>query len=339
MLFYPSKTQDKLNRGKLFYPEGLVGRAMLNPLYPIRRVAPGARVICDSGAFQDLGARPRLSPWAALDRQLRYEEQLRWHTGDHSFRFEALVIYDQMAGVDEAIIDGRKVKIRGTADTAAAAVAETLQAARYYASQRHRIRGALCFAGQGITPDQYIGECVEPMAALMGPGDWFAFGGFCIIGRQRSLIPVFIETYPRVLDLLIPRGITRFHLLGVTVPEAVDFAAREAGARGVVVSTDSSAIEFASLVNGAEYINGRNKRGRWSRADKYVNYCPVELAHQNIVAYSEWAYSLGANEPAPGRCSCGAEWEPADPDISIALRAGVCPVCHAPTKEPARCAA
>lgn len=338
MLYYPSKTQDKLNRGKAFYPDRLVGRAMVNPLYPIRQIAPDARIICDSGAFQDLGARPRLSPRGALERQLRFEEQLRWYTDNHGFAFEAMVIYDQMAGVDETIISGRKVKVRGTLDTARAAVAETLQAARYYASQRHRIRGALCFAGQGVTPDQYVEECVAPMALLMRPGDWFAFGGFCIIGRQRSLIPIFYETFTRVLDALIPHGITRYHLLGVTVPEPVEFAAAEAARRGVAVSTDSSAIEFASLVNGVEYIDGRNKRGRYVRADKYVNYCPVDLAHKNIVAYSEWAYGLGANEPAA--CSCGATWDAADPDISLAIRAGVCPVCTAPLqREPAPCAA
>jgi hypothetical protein len=339
--FYPSKANDKLNAGGFgrlpFQPER-VGRVMLNPHYPIRRLMPGTRAICDSGAFQDIDAGTRLLPWTALDRQLRFEEQLRWRTGDHNFHFEAVVIYDQMAGVDEALDEwGRKVKKRGTHDTAAVAVAETLRAARYYATQRERIRGRIAWVGQGVTPDQYVNDCVLPMRKLMRPGDWFAFGGFCIIGKNRSLLPVFCTTLPRVLDALISVGITRYHLLGVCVPDAVEFAAAEAARRGVAVSTDSSAVEFASLVNGAVYVNGRWTRGPWTKEQKGIDYNPVDLAHRNIVAYSEWAYSLGANEPTT--CPCGAEWSVNDPDISLAVRAGVCPVCTAPTKEPTPCAA
>lgn len=330
MLFYPSRTRDTLNGYKPVHFERLVGRAMLNPLYPIRCLDPRAASICDSGAFQDLGARPRLSPRSALERQLRYEEQLRWHTGEHAWHFEAMCIYDEMAGVDEAIVEGRKRKVRGNEDTARRAVEATLEAAAYYASRRADIRGRLMFAGQGINPRQYVEECVEPMAALMRPGDWFAFGGFCIIGRQRTLIPVFKETFPAVLDTLIPRGITRFHLLGVCVPEAVTFAAAEAAARGVAISTDSSAVELASVISGAVYVNGRKKRGPWTKAQKGVDYCPTDLAHKNIVAYSEWAYSLGANEPRIDLCPCGAEWDTFDPDIKLAVQARVCPVCTAP---------
>lgn len=339
MLFYPSRTRDTLNGYKPVHFERLVGRAMLNPVYPIRHLDPTADSICDSGAFQDLGTRPRLLPRQALERQLRYEEQLRWRTGEHAWHFEAMCIYDEMAGVDEAIVEGRKRKVRGSEETARRAVDATLEAAAYYAAHRGDIAGRVCFVGQGIDPRQYVEECVGPMAGLMRPGDWFGFGGFCIIGRQRTLIPVFKATFPAVLDALIPRGITRYHLLGVCVPEAVTFAAAEAAARGVVVSTDSSAVELASVISGAVYVNGRKKRGPWTKAQKGIDYCPTELAHQNIVAYSEWAYGLGANASSPARCSCGAEWELDDPAISLALRSGVCPVCTAPTKEPAPCAA
>lgn len=331
MLFYPSRTRDTLNGYKPVSFERVVGRAMLNPLYPVRRLDPRAACICDSGAFQDLGKGPRLSPRAALERQLRYEEQLRWHTGDHTFHFQAVCIYDDMAGVDEAIVEGRKRKIRGNEDTARRAVDATLEAASYYAGRRDLMRGRLCFVGQGINPQQYLEECVRPMAALMRPGDWFAFGGFCIIGRQRSLIPTFQATFPRVVDFLISRGITRFHLLGVCVPEAVIFAAHEAARRGVIVSTDSSAIELASVISGAVYVNGRKKQGPWTKAQKGIDYCPTDLAHQNVAAYDTWAYGLGANKAA--RCSCGATWEHDDPAAALAIADHFCPVCTAPLVE------
>lgn len=304
MLFYPSRTRDKLNGNKPVTFERLIGRAMLNPIYPVHVFDPHALAICDSGAFQDLGKRPRLSLGNALDRQLRYEEQLRWRINDHDFYFESILIYDQMAGVDEALVNGRKQKIRGNEETAHRAVHETLEAAHYYASQRGRIRGRLCFVGQGVTPDQYVHGCIAPMARMMRPGDWFGFGGFCILGRQRSLLPIFYETFPAALDMLIPLGIDRFHLLGVCVPEAVTFAARIAGARGVALSTDSSAIELSSVISGAVYVDGRKKRGPWSKAQKGVDYCPTQLAHDNIVRYSDWALSLGANAPIVLEAAC-----------------------------------
>lgn len=334
MLFYPSRTRDTLNGYKPVHFERLVGRAMLNPLYPVRHLDPRAASICDSGAFQDLGARPRLTPRAALDRQLRYEDQLRARTGDRTWHFEAVAIYDEMAGVDEAVIEGRKRKVRGNEDTARRAVEATLEAAAHYHARRSDIEGRVMFVGQGINPAQYVEECVEPMAAMMRPDDYFAFGGFCIIGRQRSLIPVFRATFPAALDALIPRGITRYHLLGVCVPEAVTFAAAEAARRGVALSTDSSAVELASVISGAVYVNGRKKRGPWTKAQKGVDYCPTELAHQNIVAYSDWAYGLGANAPAtPTTCPCGAEWDEDDPGAKLFAQAGACPVCTAPTRE------
>lgn len=292
MLFYPSRTRDTLNGYKPVKFESVTGRAMLNPLYPVRCFDTTALAICDSGAFQDLGARDRLLPRQALERQLRYEEQLRWHTDNHAFHYEAVCIYDQMAGVDEALVNGRKQKIRGNEQTAARAVAETLDSADYYARQRGRIQGRLCFVGQGVTPEQYVTACVMPMASLMQPGDYFAFGGFCILGRQRSLLPIFYETFPAVLDALIPRGITRYHLLGVCVPEAVTFAAQISRERGVTLSNDSSAIELSSVISGAVYVNGRKKKGPWTKAQKGVDYCPTELAHSNIGKYDQWAATL-----------------------------------------------
>ena len=69
MIFYPSKTHDRLN-GAPFPVEAINGRAMLNPHYRAT-LAPGTRYIIDSGAFQERDMRNRLQPWTALDRQLR----------------------------------------------------------------------------------------------------------------------------------------------------------------------------------------------------------------------------------------------------------------------------
>jgi hypothetical protein len=323
MLFYPSKTQDHMWQRPLPV-EAVAGRVMVNPNYRVT-ISRHAAAICDSGAFQDIDRHSRLAPWDALSRQLRFEEQLRWRHGDHDWSFEAVVIYDQMQGVDEAIVNGKKVKQRGTIVTARQAVDETLRAAAYYATQRHRIQGALCFVGQGATPDQYVNQCVLPELDMMQPGDWFAFGGFCIIGRVRSLKPLFMETIDRVLPLLRRKGIDRAHLLGVCVADMVEYAAEAGRREGITMSNDSSAPEFAAAVNGTIYRNGRLIKGPYTKADKNVTYFPSDLALANVKAYTDWAAQLA---PAVREPDVLDEEERAQIDQLEAW--GVCPVCTMP---------
>lgn len=258
---------------------------MLNPMLPTQSLAAGTLAICDSGAFQEVGKTPRLEPWGALQRQLRYEERLRWAAGDLDWHFEWVCIYDEMAGVDEAVVDGHKRKVRGTEETAARAVAETLRSARYYDRQRDRIQGDLMFVGQGISPDQYIGECLEPMLDLMRPGDAFAFGGFCIIGMRPQLKPLFYETVERALPLLLSKGIRRLHLLGVCVPDCVAWASVVAQHEGMIVSNDGSSIEVNSTY-GKVFL----EEGRWRKTyKKGMGPHVCDLAQANIQTYTAWA--------------------------------------------------
>jgi hypothetical protein len=291
MLFYPSKNNNALNR-RPFSPDLVTGRAMVNPHYPVL-VSPATLAMCDSGAFQDDGvSRPRLQPWEALTRQLALEQRMSWHaTGaPDGWRFESIVTYDQMFGVDECMVDGAKVKRRGTIETAQPAVDETLRAAAYYATQRHRIQGRVVFAAQGIDPDHYVDACVMPMLDVMRPGDWFAFGGFCIIGKVPSLKPLFYETVERVLPLLRRRGIPRAHILGVCVADAIRYADAAGKRHGVEMSTDSSSIEVNSIM-GRVFDAGRWEQ-RYTKAEKYVGYHPCDLAHANIETYARWSGSL-----------------------------------------------
>jgi hypothetical protein len=289
--FYPSKNNNRLNRMS-FTPEcmtGSVKRVMLNPHYPVT-TAKGTKKIFDSGAFQELDMKDRLTPKQALARQLSMNDLVRFRSEDYDNHAEAFITYDMLVGVDEALINGERVKRRGNEETARPAVAATLESACYYASQRQRIPGAIAFAAQGATPDQYINECVIPMFDLMQPGDWFAFGGFCIIGMQPSLKPLFMETVARVLPLLVKRGIIRAHILGVCVSDMVRYAADEGKKHGVVMSTDSSSIEINSIM-GKVWNDGKWMKV-YEKAQKYVDYWPTPLAHENIKRFSEWSSNL-----------------------------------------------
>lgn len=287
MLFYPSKNNNNLN-GQLFAPEQINGRAMVNPHYPVT-LTPGTRYIIDSGAFQERDMRNRLQPWSALDRQLRLEAQIEY-TG-HGGHAEAIVTYDMLCGVDEALVDGKRVKRRGTEETARPAIAETLRAAHYYATQRHRIRGAVAFAAQGATPRQYVEDCVIPLLDLTCPGDWLAFGGFCIIGMRPTLKPLFVETLERTLPLLKCKGIKRAHVLGVAVADMVQAMAEMERRHGVEISTDSSSIEVNSAVFGKGFYAGRWQRV-YAKADKCTAYHPAHWALENIRRYHEWSAEL-----------------------------------------------
>jgi len=303
MDFYPAKNNDRLNR-QPFHPE-LIGRVMVNPRYPVKelgRVQPWwcvrcrafhtfPRVRCDSGAFQDVG-KARLFPWQALDMQLRFEEQLRWHLGDHSFHFETIFIYDDPAGVDEAVVDGVKIKVRGDEESAAPAVVATLEAARYYASQRKHIQARIGWVGQGINAAQYM-DCLMAQRSFFRQGDIIGLGGFCIWGRMPSRMRETAErTIARVVNWGRLRGIREYHMLGVMYAPAVQWAARLARARRVRFSTDGSGPEQAACVGGRGYLEGRQVDLGWRPEHKYKEYHPCELALRNIQSYHDWARSL-----------------------------------------------
>ena len=286
MDFYPSKNNNRLNRLP-FEPERITGTAMVNPHYRVT-LAPDTRYIIDSGAFQERDMRARLQPWTALDRQLRLESQIEWAGGGWA---EAIVTYDMLDGVDEAMTDEGRVKRRGTEESASLAVIETLRSARYYATQAHRIHGAIAYACQGITTPQYV-ACARELLALIRPGrDWFAFGGLCITGIIRGqMLPVFEATLRAVVPMLAAAGVRRAHILGVCIPEAIAIACELERAHGVALSTDSRAPETAGCIYGRVYENGR-QRDRYTKAQKWVDYHPNELAHRNVRDYHEWMRS------------------------------------------------
>jgi hypothetical protein len=304
MLFYPSKVYNGTEQYP-YYPERITKRVMVNPKYKIKRLLPNTHVLCDSGAFQDLDSNTRLTPKQSLDRQLTYREHLRKITNDPLFNYEAVSIYDQMAGVDEELvcIGGcmQKRKVRGSEETAKAAIIETLDAANYYATQRNAIGTSIIWIAQGVTPRQYTQECTIPLLELAQSHDMFGFGGFCIIGRKRkTMLPLFYETVDMVLPLVKHKGLSRVHVFGVCIPEAIEYLEQASQRYGIVASTDSSAPELSAVAFGKMYKpNGRPldpkgimrtfNRKSWV---KWQDYNPIKLAHSNVFTYNKYAQGL-----------------------------------------------
>lgn len=340
MIFFPSKNRNELN-GLPFDPEEITGTAMVNPHYPSVSLAHGTEALIDSGAFQARDLRRRLHPAEALARQTAFASRLA--AGARGLKLR-LVTYDMLQGVDEALTaDGERVKRRGDERTAGQAVTQTMWSASYYAAQRVRLRSAgigLCFAAQGATLPQYL-RCTRALLDVMEPGeDWFAFGGFCIIGMQPSLKPQFVETVRQVLPLLAARGVRRAHILGVCVHDALMAAAALGRAHGVTLSTDSSSIEVNSVhgkVWDAAHMATSPKGGPWRKVwGKEAKrapggYHPCTLALENIRRFAAWSGGLAGADAAP-RVPIPAYVPPPAP---VRL---TCPWCFWSTSAPGPCA-
>lgn len=129
---------------------------------------------------------------------------------------------------------------------------------------------------------------------MMQPGDWFAFGGFCIIGRVPSLKPVFAETARVVLPLLARKGVRRAHLLGIGVTDMVRLAAELGRQEGIVMSTDTSSIEVNSILG--KVFDGARWHYRYTKEQKGSAYHPCELAHANLLYYDAFCASLAPRQ-------------------------------------------
>lgn len=190
---------------------------------------------CDSGAFND-APEDRLTPDAALDRQLRWERRAADKWGA-PYRHNAVVSYDLL--IDEKWVGGRKLKQRWSVAEADRAVRTTVDAAAYLAAQRDRLSPRhLVLACQGVDATQYA-ECAAGVLARCRPGDVLGLGGWCILGLQRSWLPTFWDTIHRVVPMAAAAGVTRVHVFGVMWRVPLGGLLWLADRHGISVSTDS----------------------------------------------------------------------------------------------------
>lgn len=329
MRFLPSRTHGKLN-GRTFDPERICGGAMYNPHYRSLASAhnrfappalPGLEVeertdTEDSGAFQERDMLSRLTAEDALERQLAHEAQIR--TQVPGFRFGLVVTYDMLVGVDEALVTApngtqKRVKRRGTAETARGAVEETLKSAAVYHRLRDRVAGGIAYSAQGAEPERYL-ACVEELLALVRPGrDWLALGGFCILGMQHGLLPQFAEVVARAVPRAAAAGCVGVHVLGVAWHPALQILATACHEHGIIAQTDTSSLEQNGIFGKVWTAPDPSPKSRpWRKVygpeakickrDGILGdappgrYHPADLALENIARFDAWGRSL---TPAP----------------------------------------
>lgn len=284
---------------------------MVNPHYRSINLDIFTEVLVDSGAYQKKDMLKRLTPERAFKRQREFEFERRPIDG----RPWRLMSYDCLRGVDEELREDEqgitRMKVRGSEETAAPAVALTIEAAEYYAKRAPDVEGGVALSAQGATVPQYL-ACARTLVELARPGlDWLALGGFCIIGRNRKLIPMFLEICETVAQMCRARGIVQVHVLGVACPEAVIGAAAIFRRSGVRLSTDTSGFELQAI-NGRVWHaanlddrSGRRRGGPYkhefkSSSLKYSGpeptppgmYNPCELLELNVERFAAWAGAL-----------------------------------------------
>jgi len=215
--------------------------------------------LLDSGAFSD-SPDERLTPESALGRQLAWERTAsdRWGA---SVRADLLVSYDLL--IDEVWIGGERLKRRWTRLEAERAVSETVAAARYLARQRPRLSPRqLVLACQGVDASQYE-DCVVEVLKVARPDDVIGLGGWCILGRFTTWMPVFVETLRRILPRISAAGLTRVHIFGVLFEPALGALLYLADNYGLLVSTDSSAPVLACSRGDSKKAGVRAPSGYW----------------------------------------------------------------------------
>ncbi len=166
-------------------------------------------LLYDSLAFTDVLTNSRVTPDVALTRQLETLSKLRSKP-----RETLIVSYDRL--IDEKFIDGKREKQRWSVKEGELAVAQTVSAVAYLNSQRQRLKGTtLVQSCQGVDDRQYF-DCVGKVLPFCRNIDVLGLGGWCILGRQSSYLPIFYKTMNAVIPLIAESGIKRVHIFGVT---------------------------------------------------------------------------------------------------------------------------
>lgn len=187
------------------------------------------RIIQDSGAFSDSWEK-RLSFPQALKRQedhakrYKYEDQIT-----HRATYDLLI--------DEIWDNGNRFKRRWTVEAAESAGETTVAAAQFMHENRNGI--PLIVSAQGVDAAQYL-RCCERLMPYLREGDYFGFGGWCIIGKMpKIMMPVFRETVSIVVPFLEKEGVKHIHIWGVIYPKALNVLLWECTQHKITISTDS----------------------------------------------------------------------------------------------------
>jgi hypothetical protein len=242
--------------------QDLAGKRMFTAAHKPERVkfAGIPQGLLDSGAFSDSPSE-RLNLEQALERQLQWEIRASEKWGNDWMAY-GFVSYDLL--IDETWLPGgKRVKRRWSVRRAETAVTETVAAAAYLSSQRERLQPRkLILSAQGVDAIQYH-ECTQGVLQYARPEDWFGFGGWCILGLRKSLLPEFWKTLYLVMPEIKKAGITNVHIFGVLWEPALAGMLYLADDYNLSLSTDSTKPIISCTWKDPKKAGVRARSGYW----------------------------------------------------------------------------
>lgn len=244
MKIFISKTSNVLN-GKKLNTEFISDYICLSPKYRTVTVEnANAKILLDSGAFQDTKKETRLTFEMALNRQLLFENKIKMMS-------DIIVAYD--------LIDCYET---------------TLEANAYFLNMELGNRKKIIMT-QGLTLDDYI-FCLNENIDSMSNDNILGLGGI-----SRAAINKKMQEKINVSILKINNtDIKWVHLFGVGSIKLLK-RYREQLNENIELTCDSASFEIQSVMGRVLNENGQWSK-KYTKDDKYINYHPCNLAKQNI---------------------------------------------------------
>ena len=203
--------------------------------------------IQDSGAFSD-GPGRRLDPRTALERQQAHSLKYGYETQvTHRASYDFLI--------DESWTDGNRFKRRWSVIDAEEAVDATIEAAEFMAEYSDL---PAILSAQGVDADQYF-RCTRRVAPFLRKGDVFGLGGFCVTGKMPAqMMPVFQDTFWKVIPWIATQGVKRVHIFGVIYAHALGQLLWLCDQHDIALSTDSIGPNLNPIRGEWGYANWRD---------------------------------------------------------------------------------
>jgi queuine/archaeosine tRNA-ribosyltransferase len=246
MILYVSKISNFFHR-KAVRTEFISDYICVTPKYKKVRIEnKNAKLLIDSGAFQDTLGNRRVTPEEALERQLKLEKKL-------GMIGQRIVAYDWIGNVDE-----------------------TVKANEFLNSKRDELSPRqLVMVIQGNTVEE-LKDCLIRSAPFIKAEDCVGFGGVAIAARNLPVRNKLYDGIQVIAPMLIEMGIKDLHLFGIGSIKVLRNVAPYC--TGLNVSCDTSSYEMCSVMGKV-----LDRTGKWIKTyAKGADYHPLDLMEQNL---------------------------------------------------------
>lgn len=262
---YMTKNNNTFNKKKM-ETEFICSRVCINPKYPgVRIYNPDAKIMIDSGAFQDRKNDDRISFEDALGRQLNLESKI-------GIISDRIVSYDYIENADETIL-----------------------ANKFLSAKREELKPRkIVLMVQGSDEDEYL-RCLGETLELAQPGDCIGFGGVARSSTNKKVRGKLLSVLPYAAKNAIEKGIKEIHFFGIAkisvikeIKNIIDGIKSEYGETAELdISFDSSTMEVMAIFGNVLCSEKEKFIKTYTKEQKFIDYHPCDLTHSNMKTMME----------------------------------------------------